>query len=140
MQKEEIKMKGSCVCGDVLYEVSGKVEKLYQCHCTIFQKQTGSSSQTGFFVSLTQFNWLQGEEVVSNFKKENGYSVSFCSKCGATVPNIFSTGDKYWVPAGAFESLGNAKVENHIFVANKAEWDEICGEATQHEGFFPVYT
>ena len=132
-------MKGSCVCGDVLYEVSGKVEKLYQCHCTICQKQTGSSSQTGFFVSLTQFNWLQGEESVSNFKKENGYSVSFCSKCGATVPNIFSTGDKYWAPAGAFESLGNVKVENHIFVANKAEWDEICGDAAQHDGFFPVY-
>ena len=65
--------------------------------------------------------------------------LSFCSKCGATVPNIFRTGDKYWLPAGGFENLGGAKVENHIFVANKAEWDEICGEATQHEGFFPVY-
>jgi len=134
-----MKMKGSCVCGDVTYEVTGKVEKLYQCHCTICQKQTGSSSQTGFFVGLAQFNWLQGESNVTNFKKENGYSASFCSKCGATVPNIFSNGDKYWVPAGAFKTLGGAKIENHIFVANKAEWDEICGNATQHDGFFPVY-
>ena len=133
-------MKGECVCGKVSYEVTEKVRKLYQCHCSICQKQTGSSSQTGFFCQAENFSWLSGKELISNFKKESGYSVSFCLNCGSTVPNIFRTGDKYWVPAGAFSNLSGAKIENHIFVANKASWDEIGGEANQHEGFFPVYS
>ncbi len=132
-------MKGECVCGKVTYEVAENISKLYQCHCSICQKQTGSASQTGFFCQSENFAWLSGQGLISSFKKESGYSVSFCSNCGSTVPNVFRTGDKYWVPAGAFNNLVDAKIENHIFVANKADWDEICGEATQHEGFFAVY-
>ncbi len=133
-------MKGECVCGKVSYKVAEDISKLYQCHCSICQKQTGSSSQTGFFCSAESFSWLSGQELISNFQKESGYSVSFCSNCGSTTPNVFRTKDKYWVPAGAFSNLANAKIENHIFVANKACWDEIGGEAAQHEGFFPVYS
>lgn len=132
-------MKGECVCGQVAYEVTTEVDKLYQCHCTICQKQTGSASQTGFFVEVEQFRWLQGENLITQYRKESGYSVSFCSVCGATVPNLFRSGDRYWLPAGAFLGLQQAKVENHIFVADKAEWDEIGGDAAQHDGFYPVY-
>ena len=49
-------------------------------------------------------------------------------------------GDKYWVPTGAFNKKDGAKMKKHSFGADKAEWDEICGEAAQHEGFFPVYS
>ena len=132
-------MKGQCVCGQISYEVVGPIKNLYQCHCSICQKQTGSAAQTGFFVSAQDFSWLSGKSLISNYSKESGYSVSFCSKCGSTVPNVFRTGDKYWVPAGAFDNLDGAKIQHHIFVANKAEWDEIGGSSTQHEGFYPVY-
>mgnify|MGYP000297749009 CR=1 FL=1 len=132
-------MKGQCVCGQISYEVAGPINNLYQCHCSICQKQTGSATQTGFFVNTEDFNWLSGKSLISNYSKESGYSVSFCSKCGSTVPNMFRTGEKYWVPAGAFDNLGGAEIQHHIFVANKAEWDEIGGEANQHEEFFPVY-
>ena len=132
-------MKGACVCGQVSYEVDGPINNLYQCHCRICQKQTGSASQTGFFVTVQNFNWLSGKDRISNYKKESGYSVSFCSTCGSTVPNIFRTGDKYWAPAGAFENLEGAKIKKHIYVANKAGWDDIGGNSNQHDGFYPVY-
>jgi len=131
--------KGECVCGVVSYEITEKVDKLYQCHCTLCQKQTGSSSQTGLFVETKNFKWSSGEDSVTNFNKETGYRTSFCSKCGSTVPNMFRSGDKYWVPAGAFNGLDGARIENHIYVADKADWDEIGGEGAQHEGFYPVY-
>ncbi|MBV1882756.1 MAG: GFA family protein [Pseudomonadales bacterium] len=131
--------KGKCICGKVSYEVTEKVEKLYQCHCTMCQQQTGSSSQTGFFVGTESFKWISGEFSITNFCKESGYSYSFCSKCGSTVPNMFRSGNKFWVPAGALVNLKNAKVEDHIFVADKADWDDIGGEGVQHEGFYPVF-
>lgn len=131
--------RGVCVCGAVSYEVNENIGNLYQCHCSICQKQTGSSSQTGFFVAVSEFRWLSGSDNVTNFKKGSGYSVSFCLTCGSTVPNLFRSGDRYWVPAGAFSDLGNAKITNHIFVADKAKWDIIGGDAAQHESFYPVY-
>ncbi len=131
--------KGECICGKVTYEVAGKIEKLYQCHCTMCQKQTGTSSQTGLFVETADFKWLSGETNITNYSKDSGYSYSFCSSCGSTVPNMFRSGDKYWVPAGALPNLTDARVENHIFVADKADWDDIGGEGVQHKGFYPVH-
>lgn len=132
-------MKGECVCGDVTFRISGAVQKLYQCHCTICQKQTGSSCQTGLFVNADAFEWLTGQDGIVEFRKETGYSTSFCARCGSTVPNMFRSGDKFWIPAGEIAGLSGAKVENHIFVADKAAWDEIAGDGNQHPGFYPVY-
>ncbi len=131
--------KAECICGAVCYEITGKADKLYQCHCSLCQKQTGSSSQTGLFVEAVNFKWLSGESNITLFSKESGYSYAFCSGCGSTVPNIFRSGDKYWVPAGAFDELSDATIANHIFVADKADWDDIGGEGVQHQGFYPVY-
>jgi len=131
--------KGECICGAVSYEIEGRIKTLYQCHCSLCQQQTGTSSQTGLFVETKNFTWCSGQEAISNFSKEGGYSYSFCGTCGATVPNLFRSGDKYWVPAGALLGLSNAKIENHIFVADKAAWDDIGGDGALHDGFYPVY-
>lgn len=51
---------------------------------------------------------------------------------------MFRSGDKYWVPAGALLGLEGAQIKNHIFVADKAEWDHIGGNGAQHSGFYAV--
>jgi hypothetical protein len=130
---------GKCVCGEVSYEINEKIETLYQCHCTICQLQSGSASQTGTFASTPNFKWLSGQDKIRTYSKPSGYSCSFCSCCGATVPNLFRSGDKYWVPAGALLGLEGAKIKNHIFVADKAAWDHIGGNGAQHSGFYAVY-
>ncbi|BCE01974.1 GFA family protein [Marinicellulosiphila megalodicopiae] len=130
---------GKCVCGEISYEIDEKIETLYQCHCSICQIQTGSSCQTGAFVSALNFKWCSGEDKIITYSKQTGYSYSFCSCCGATVPNMFRSGDKYWVPAGAMLGLKGAQIKNHIFVSDRAEWDHIAGNGMQHPGFYPVY-
>ena len=42
-------MKGECVCGKIRYEVAENIGKLYQCHCSICQKQTGFFCQAENF-------------------------------------------------------------------------------------------
>jgi hypothetical protein len=90
-------------------------------------------------VDAESFEWLAGQDGIVEYRKATGYSASFCGTCGATVPNMFRSGDRYRVPAGALADLVGARVENHIFVADKAVWDEIAGDGKQHPGVYPVY-
>lgn len=131
-------MKGSCVCGNVAFAVDVAIEKLYQCHCKICQKQTGTSAVTGCFVATGNFRWISGEDSISSFTKPSGYRYDFCRCCGATVPNMFRSGDKVWIPVGAFDEPISAKVTDHIFVKYKAGWDEIGGDGVLHDEFYPV--
>jgi hypothetical protein len=39
-------MKGECLCGDVEFEIKGDLPNLYQCHCSLCRKVTGSSAAT----------------------------------------------------------------------------------------------
>ena len=54
-------MKGSCNCGKVSFEISGDVAALYQCHCKLCQKQSGSTSNTATIVNESDFIWGSGD-------------------------------------------------------------------------------
>ncbi|WP_248370754.1 GFA family protein [Vibrio cyclitrophicus] len=56
-------MKGSCLCGDIQFEVKGVKPSLYQCHCSVCRKSTGSSSNTAAIVNETEFNWIKKRRI-----------------------------------------------------------------------------
>jgi len=43
---------------------------------------------------------LPARTILQTSIRKSGYSYSFCSKCGSTVPNIFRTGDGTLTKAG----------------------------------------
>ena len=59
--------KGSCLCGEVEFEVTGNMGIFQYCHCSRCRKFTGSAHASNLFVSPDQFNWLKGEQSVVNF-------------------------------------------------------------------------
>lgn len=118
-------MHGSCLCGQVTFEIDGENFKLYQCHCSLCRKQSGSSSNSGTFVANDHFHWLHGQENISSWKMENGFRSDFCTKCGSPVPNPFSKMPYFWVPAGLLEERGNLEIVAHVCAASKASWDMI---------------
>ena len=46
---------GGCQCGAVRYEVTGPPIKLYVCHCTECQRQSGSAFGMSFICAESQF-------------------------------------------------------------------------------------
>ncbi len=132
-------MTGSCVCKKVKFAVLSEITTLYQCHCSLCQKQTGTAAVTACFVDTEHFKWLSGEQEITSYAKESGYRSDFCRYCGAAVPNVFRSGVKVWVPAGALDNSLSAEITHHIFVSSKAPWDNIGGDANQHMEFYPVF-
>ena len=117
-------MKGKCLCGQVEFEISGNLPNLYQCHCNLCKKTTGTSSCSSLVIDSDKIKWIKGKDKISTYTKENGFITNFCSTCGSPVPNKMNIGEYIWVPAGSLEGPINRKVAVHIFTESKASWEQ----------------
>lgn len=117
-------MKGTCNCGSVSFEISVDITKLYQCHCKLCQRQSGSTSNTATMVHESDFNWLSGVDSITHWKKDSGFTSDFCKTCGSPVPNRLRETEFIWIPMGLVEDF-DAKVVAHICCESKAKWDTM---------------
>jgi len=124
-------MEGSCNCGGVRFEVSGDIHSLYQCHCKLCQRQSGSTSNTATIVQKSTFSWVSGTELISTWKKDTGFTAHFCSRCGSPVPNQLREMDYYWIPMGLVEEC-DAKVVTHLCCDSMASWDATISGGEQY--------
>lgn len=126
-------VQGGCLCGAVRFSITGKLPKLYQCHCSECRRATGSSHNSSLLIATPHFSWLQGEALVTHFRAESGYNVHFCALCSSPVPNPIEQADYYWVPAGALDAGVGLEVGAHLCVASKASWEEITSSGTLYQ-------
>lgn len=126
-------MTGTCLCGEVEFDIKGDIPGLYQCHCSLCRKATGSSANAATLVSKNNLTWLKGEKNITSYEKSTGFRSSFCRKCGSPLPNIVKDTDLYYVPAGLLENVEGLEVVVHIFTQSKAYWDDLPETAAQHE-------
>ena len=80
-------MRGECLCGRISFEISGPLPKIYQCHCSLCRKQSGTASNAGLLVAKENFRWLKGQEKISSYVRPSGFRGDFCPTCGSMVPN-----------------------------------------------------
>ena len=68
-------MRGNCLCAAVEFEIVGEASRLYQCHCSLCRKQSGSTSNCSLLIASESFRWLGGEDCISSYVKEFGLPV-----------------------------------------------------------------
>lgn len=125
-------MIGNCLCGMVKFEAKVETLKVYQCHCSLCRKQTGTASSSGSIIHADNLEWLSGENNISKWVKDTGFTSHFCSTCGSSVPNKFRGSPYYWVPAGLIES-DNIEVVTNIFVCDAAKWSQVSMNINPYE-------
>nr|WP_295894016.1 GFA family protein [uncultured Vibrio sp.] len=103
--------------------MSGELPLIYQCHCSLCRKVSGSSSNSALIVQVSNFKWCTGEAKIRSFCTNSGFKSEFCSQCGSPVPNISSNGDSYWVPAGLLSEPVDTNIAAHVYVSSHANWD-----------------
>lgn len=116
-------MKGSCLCGTVKFKLSGELPLIYQCHCSLCRKVSGSSSNSAIVVQSSNFHWSSGKSQIKAFETQSGFKSEFCRYCGSPVPNISSDGQSYWVPAGLLSAPIQTQIAAHVYVGSHANWD-----------------
>ena len=130
---------GSCLCGEVRYEVSGPFSMMGHCHCSICRKHHGAMFATFVAVPGANFRWLAGEKSVRSYESSPGGSRSFCRVCGSVTPLQLPQLDIVFLPAGNLQGDLDARPENHIFVKSKAPWHEITDRLPQYDEYPPGF-
>jgi hypothetical protein len=127
---------GSCLCGQVRFEIDGELERFYLCHCEYCRKDTGSAHAANLFSASATLQWLAGEDKVEQFNlPSTRHSRSFCSTCGSALPNVQMNGKLLVVPAGSLNGRIPIKPDAHIFVSSRAAWDDALEKLPTFDGF-----
>ncbi len=125
--------QGSCLCGAVTYQLQGELEPIVYCHCSQCRKSSGSAFAAVSPVKKADFRLLTGQDALAEFEAAPGVARVFCRHCGSP---LYSKRDAFpgmlRLRIGSLDTVTEARVSAHIFVASKANWDEICDEAPQY--------
>lgn len=127
--------KGSCLCGEVNYEISGNLGIFQYCHCSRCRKFTGSAHAANLFVSPAQFKWLTGESFVHTYSLEKAkyFATAFCKNCGSSLPWHSKSGKVVIIPAGTLDEHPGIEPSQNIFCASRADWYQSAGELPEHD-------
>lgn len=125
---------GSCMCGAVQYQIKGEIGTIIQCHCQRCRKANGTAFATNAPIKAAEFKYLQGEALVKKYQSSPTTQRCFCGECGTPLIAIKSdTPDLYRLRIGSLDTPLEHAPTQHIFVAYKAEWDNICDELPQYD-------
>lgn len=131
-------LHGSCLCGDVAFELSGAVEALGHCHCSMCRKHHGAAFASFVSVPDASFRWLRGTQGIARWTSPAGLARPFCARCGSTLPGD-PVGEARFVPAGLIDGELRLGPMMHIFVGSKAPWYEIADDAPRFEAYPPGF-
>ena len=78
-------LNGSCLCGKIRYRITGPLHSVLNCHCSMCRKAHGAAFRTRAAVKTAEFEWLDGEALLTRYESSPGEHRSFCSRCGSNV-------------------------------------------------------
>ena len=117
---------GSCLCGDVQFQIDGELGPIDICHCRQCRKAQGGPFATNAPVPSAALRISAGAELLAEFESSPGHRRVFCSRCGSPIlskqdsaPNVVR------VRVGTVNEPLNARPVAHFFTASKCNWWEI---------------
>ena len=125
---------GSCLCGEVAYEIEGAPLRAFNCHCSRCRRGRSAAHGTNFFVPADRFRWTRGQANVTAYRVADArrFAVAFCRHCGGALPFVSTELSAAIVPAGSLDSDPGIQPLAHIFVGSKADWFDITDQLPQY--------
>lgn len=121
------------MCGAVRYEIEGELGPIMFCHCRRCRKAVGTAFQAAAPIRKDELRLLSGSEKLVDFESSPGVYRVFCGACGSPLYSKRDTmPDTLRLRLGTLDMPVTGKPTAHIFVADKAEWYEICDDLPQY--------
>jgi hypothetical protein len=117
-------LSGSCLCGDVAYEVTGDIQAFYHCHCRRCRKVTGTGHASNLLVKADEVTWTRGGDRIRRYDVPGAkrFASVFCERCGSYLPRLSSGAGLVMVPAGSLDHDPPVAPDARIFSASRADW------------------
>lgn len=124
-------ISGSCLCGSVRFQVPGPLTGVAACHCSQCRKQSGHywaaadvERESLLIIAEETLRWYQ-----SSAQARRG----FCNACGSFLFWERADTGRIDVAMGSFDEPSHARLERHIFVADKGDYYDIADGLPLHD-------
>jgi len=127
--------RGSCLCGQIRFEVDRFIPRTGNCHCSMCRKFHGAAYATLAETEQQYFRWIAGEALLKGYTADNGTTRRFCSHCGSSLTFSSPLADSKLVEIalGAFDDEVPVAPDAHIYVASGARWATPHDDLPQYE-------
>ena len=123
---------GSCLCGDVSYEVADAFEYAMNCHCSQCRRSTGAAFKPLAGIAAADLSVVRGKEALLRCGDQHGHDVH-CRACGSLLYSLIRDGQYVHVAMGTLVDEPTIRPTMHIFVGSKAPWFEITDRLPQFD-------
>lgn len=122
-------LKGSCLCGDVRFEVLSDPQGPSMCHCGQCRKQSGGVWSSAFVPE----NGLCITGDINWFASSNDAKRGSCPRCASFLFWKANTENTISFALGAVDGPTGLKLDKHIFVAGKGDYYDIADGVPQKD-------
>jgi len=121
-------MKGSCLCGEVEYEVSELDSAIQHCSCKTCRKAHAAAFNTVAGVKQNNFHWIKGELLLSKFVSSPGKVRYFCSNCGTHLIKTKEGSSTLALRVATLDEDPGKAPELRIWVSHEVPWLNYTSE------------
>ena len=139
MSDETSTLTGSCLCGDIAFEIHGPITQIAHCHCSMCRKFHGAPFATFAVASPEDFRWRKGEEKVAHYRSSGTGWRNFCPRCGSAAPACPEGGPFALIPLGNIAEDPGVRPSLHFFVGSQAPWHRIPDDLPRHDAWPPEF-
>lgn len=113
---------GSCLCGNIRFEVSGPIPGGSICHCGQCRKQSGHLwasahvPREALAIHGETLKWFRSSETAQR---------GFCGTCGSFLFWSHDKEDAISFALGALDPPTGTRIEKHIFTADQGDYYDI---------------
>lgn len=114
--------QGSCLCGDIKYQLNGDILNVVNCHCNLCRSHSGAAFSTYVVAPHAALLITTGEDNTGSFAIDRGHK-HFCRRCGTPLFNIY---DGYpglcMIYHGTLENHDRIRPKMNIWYENRLDW------------------
>ncbi len=121
---------GSCLCGANAFELDADPGPVTACHCGQCRRYSGFHAAS-IDCDEDKLRWLR-QGGVTRFAHQSGSVRAFCGTCGTKLWFEYAGGGLS-LEAGIMDAPTGARLESHIFVADKGDFYDIADGLPQKD-------
>ena len=115
-------MKGSCLCGRIVYEIDRLAGPIGHCHCKTCRKAHAAAYASTARVDREHFRWSRGEEFLGVFESSPGKLRRFCTRCGSHLVAERPTQSQVIVRVATLDDDPGVTPVAHIWTSHDVPW------------------
>ena len=117
------KIKGSCLCKKITFEIKNECRYSVFCHCQMCQ---ASNAEFSSYTKVKKENLnFKSKKTLKWFKSSKKAKRGFCSKCGASIFFKFNKSKNISISAGMFDKSLKVKTTRNIFIKNRLKYYKL---------------